>query len=172
MKKILILFVLVAINAIPAVTDASPGRKAGIEFRIVATPTFENGPAGLCSFTGKVPIVTEDGKALGFSTLCVESTEERFGPPYRFVEHGHETLELAGGTIELGITFVDTFNADFTAAAHDATGTVRSGTGRYTGASGSMTGHGVILFDASGTPHPHLTYHIELSAREEEKSDA
>jgi hypothetical protein len=172
MKKILMLFVLVAINAIPTVADASPDRKAGIDFRIVATPKFSDGPAGLCAFTGKVPIVTEDDEWLGKSILCVESFEERLGPPYRFIEHGHETLKFADGTLLLGITFVDTYNADFSAAAHDATGTVRSGTGRYTGASGSMTGHGVILFDTDGTPHPHLTYHIKLSAREGEKSDA
>jgi hypothetical protein len=172
MKKILMLFVLVAINAIPTVADASPSREAGIEFRIVSPPTFTDGPAGLCAFTGVVPIVMEDGKALGLSTLCVESTEVRFGPPYRFIEHGHEKLELPNGTLELGITFVDTFNADGSAAAHHATGTVRSGTGRYTAASGSMTGRGVILFDADGTPHPRLTYHIKVTATEEENSDA
>ena len=104
--------------------------------------------------------------------MCVKTTEERFGPPYRFIEHGQETLELPGGTLELGITFVDTFNADFTAAAHHATGTVHSGTGRYAAASGSLTGHGVILFDADGTPHPHLTYHIALLTHQEGDSDA
>ena len=172
MKKILILFILVATNAVPAVALARPGRQDSVEFRIVTPPTFTDGPAGVCAFTGVVPIVTEDGKPLGLSTLCVETTDERFGPPYRFIEHGHETLELPDGTLELGITFVDTFNADFTAAAHNATGTVRSGTGRYTAASGSMTGHGVILFDASGTPHPHLSYHIALSAPHRGESDA
>ena len=69
MKKIFILFILVAINAIPAVVLARSSRQDRIDFRIVTPPTFTDGPAGVCAFTGVVPIVTEDGKPLGLSNI-------------------------------------------------------------------------------------------------------
>jgi hypothetical protein len=142
--------------------DAHPPRHETIAYRITDAPVFADGPAGVCLFNGTVGIESVAGAPIGTTMLCVEDVDERFGPPYRFIEHGWLTVDLPDGRLRFDVTFTDTYNADETAAAHRARGRLTEGTGRYEGAVGTLRGSGPILFDVDGTPIPFLTYRVRL----------
>jgi hypothetical protein len=148
---------------IPMTASADHGDARTIRYRITEAPLFTDGP-GSCEFSGTVAIEAIDGQVLGTTTLCVKKVEERFGPPYQFIERGRLVVELPDGALYIKVTFTDTYNSDFTSAAHDARGTINRGTGRYDGATGTLRGSGPILFDSDGTPQPFLTYRVKLDS--------
>jgi hypothetical protein len=92
----------------------------------------------------------------------VEHVDEKPGPPYRFIEHGQLSVRLPAGELRFAVRITDIYNADQTAAAHIARGTIRGGTGQYQHAEGTLRGSGIILFSPDGTPMPFLIYRVEL----------
>jgi hypothetical protein len=73
---------------------------------------------------------------------------------------GTATFDLPGGTIETTLTLVEVATA--TGVIQTDTGTIFRGTGRYRGATGSLSGGGPIDFDSTGTPAPDLTLTLTL----------
>jgi hypothetical protein len=163
--KRLAVVLLALLTMIPMTAAAGHRGERSIWYRITDTPTFSEGPLPVCEFTDTVAIEALSGEALGTTTLCVKKVVYDEGPPFSFTEYGRLEVDLPHGSIYFKVAFTNTFNADGTAAAHDARGEITGGTGRYRGATGNLRGSGPVLFDSEGTPLPFLTYRVKLDLR-------
>jgi hypothetical protein len=160
--KRLAVVLICLLTMIPMTATAGHRGERSIWYRITETPNFTEGPLPACEFTDRVAIGNLAGQTIGSTTLCVKKVVVHDGPTFSYTEYGRLEVALPAGSIHFKVEFTNTFNADETAASHDARGTITRGTGRYRGATGTLRGWGPVLFDSEQNPLPFLTYRVRF----------
>ena len=154
------LMVALALVAVSATGAAAPSL-ARLSFRVTAQPVnLGLSPACPDGIT-QGPIVSPSGSHVGTSTICVLRASKRDRPGYAIAavfERVRETITLAGGTITSRASYAFRFNRLGTTSRMTMTGQVVEGTGRFEGARGTISGHGI-------SAHLHPRYRFEVRLR-------
>jgi hypothetical protein len=142
-----------------SIASASAPLPNPIVIRATAVPTFL-GPTPSCPvFRAHERATDPDGRTIGSYEFCFASFVG--DPSTGDVGTGVAGFDLVGGMIETTLTLTETPIAN--GVLQTVTGRITLATGTYAGATGSVSGGGSIVFDASGTPHPDLTLTITLA---------
>ncbi len=157
MRRLLV--ILLAVLPLPLIAASGAGASSTLTIRVATTPHFGFSLGSCAQFRLSDKITSVEGATLG-------SIQARFQTFTPFADGSDAftasyTFALNGGLIVTSVSGTETAPSGST-VTQSVTGTVIKATGLYAGMTGTISGGGPITFDASGVPHPNLTFVITL----------